>query len=180
VDTVRDFFRFLMGRRIAHLKMASGPLVGTLKNRQRMRSVILELLPREEMARTEGTVDAVELNRPSARWFAARIIPLRCSRDLRSRKARANLPAQTPKFLIGYDARFSNDSDLKDRRRTSEPSRFDLSLFRFLVPLSLSLHASFRCGAPVIFAPEKRERTFLPRRPSFSSVMTPGFRMTAI
>ena len=36
------------------------PLRGKLKNRERMRSVIPELLPRAEMARTEGTV---ELNR---------------------------------------------------------------------------------------------------------------------
>jgi len=33
---------------------------------------------------------------------------------------RLYLLAKTPKFLIGYDAEFSNDRDLKNRRRTSE------------------------------------------------------------
>jgi hypothetical protein len=39
------------------------PLRQTLKNRRRIRSVIPELLPIAEMARTEGTVDTVELKR---------------------------------------------------------------------------------------------------------------------
>jgi hypothetical protein len=36
------------------------------------------------------------------------------------REGRPYLLAETAKFLIGYHAEFSNDRDLKNRRRTSE------------------------------------------------------------
>jgi hypothetical protein len=44
------------------------------------------------------------------------------------REGSAYLLAEAPKFLIGYHAEFSNDRDLKNRRRTSEISKcmFDI------------------------------------------------------
>lgn len=47
------------------------------------------------------------------------------------REGSAYLLAEAPKFLIGYYAEFSNDRDLKNRRRTSEISK---CMFDVLVP----------------------------------------------
>src|SRR6516165_9268404 len=44
--------------------------------------------------------------------------PMIFTREIRER--RPYLLAKTPKFLIVYDAEFSDDRDLKNRRRTSE------------------------------------------------------------
>jgi preprotein translocase subunit SecA len=63
VDTVRDFFRFLTETPDRAFEDGFRPLWRTLKNREQMRLLVPELLPGAEMARTEGTVDTVELNR---------------------------------------------------------------------------------------------------------------------
>ena len=102
VDTVRDFFRFLTETPDRAFEDGFRPLWRTLKNREQMRLLVPELLPGAEMARTEGTVDTVELKRNQS-YFQA----LFRMRVPKRKEHRVELPSGTLRSKSGHWKQFA-------------------------------------------------------------------------